>query len=126
MLLPDEGALCHATRLWFGQAWLRDGTFFLIHDAVSAHDGIALQPCDDMKEWLAPLLTDFGAPSTLVSLKSPDGERELVVAKFTRWPWQTARRVVVLVRPQHHKFLCQPVLFHAQGRDWKVKEAAAE
>lgn len=125
-LLPDEGALCHATRLWFGQAWLRDGTFFLIHDAVSAHDGIALRTCDDMKEWLAPLLADFGAPSTLVSLKSPDGFRELVVAKFTRWPWQTARRAAVLVWPHRHKFLGQPVLFHAQGRDWKVKNTAAE
>jgi hypothetical protein len=125
-LLPDEGALCHATQLWFGQAWLRDETFVLIHDAVSEHDGPAWRTCDDMKDWLSPLLADFGTPSRLASLKSPDGPRELVVAAFTRWPWQTARRVVFLVLPQHRKVLGQPVLFHAQGRDWKMKEAAAE
>jgi superfamily II DNA or RNA helicase len=125
-LLPDEGGVCSVTRLWFSQAWLRDGTFTLIHDAVSSHEGDAWRTCDDMTDWLSPLFAAIGAIRTVVAMKSPDGPRELVVAELVRWPWQPVRRVVALVLPQHRKCLGQAALFTAQGSEWARKDIVAK
>jgi superfamily II DNA or RNA helicase len=123
--LPDEGDACRATGLWFSQAWLRDGEFSLLNDAVTAHDRGAWRACNELKEWAAPLLAEDGTVRSLSGLLSPDGHRQLLVAEFTRWPWQPERRAVLIVLPQSRKILGQAVIYTQRGREWERRASGA-
>lgn len=116
--LPDEGETCRSTGLWFTEDWLRDGQYSLLHEAVTTHDRGAWRACNDLKEWVAPLLAQDGTVRSLSGLLSPDGYRQLLVAEFTRWPWQPERRAVFLVSPQHRKLLGNAVMYTLRGREW--------
>jgi superfamily II DNA or RNA helicase len=116
--LPDEGEACQSTGLWFSEEWLRDGECSLLHDAVTTHDRGAWRACNELKEWVAPLLAQDGTVRSLSGLLSPDGHRQLLVAEFTRWPWQPERRAVLVVLPQHRKLLGRAVIYTLRGREW--------
>jgi len=116
--LPDEGEACQSTGLWFSKEWLRDGECSLLHDAVTTHDRGAWRACNELNEWVAPLLAQDGTVRSLSGLLSPDGHRQLLVAEFTRWPWQHERRAVFIVVPQHRKLLGNAVSYTLRGREW--------
>jgi superfamily II DNA or RNA helicase len=120
VLLPDEGAMCNLTQLWFDVDHLLENEFRLLRQLLG-HSAAnrAMSDCPHLIPWLNTLIHRSGMTIRMArGMLSPDGQRSLIAAEIARWPWQPERWMMLLAGAKERKVIGQAVVFKAQSGQW--------